>query len=359
MTIPESMMAVVAYAPLDYRLEVVPVPVLAPGEVLLKIEACGICAGDVKAWKGAPRFWGGEGQPKYIKEPVIPGHEFLGHIAALGEGVSHVAIGERVIAEQIVPCGHCRFCRRGQYWMCERHDVYGFQHHVNGGMAEYMRIPRESMPYLHRVPETMPVETAVLIEPFSCSLHTVDRANVQIGDVVVLSGAGTLGLGMMGPLVHRGAEALVVVDLKDDRLALAKKFGATHVLNPSQVDVVKEIKRMTEGYGADIYIEATGAPASVVQGLDCLRRLGRFVEMSVFGQPVTVDWSIISDTKELDVLGVHLSPYCYPRVIRGLETKTIPSQGVVTHQFPLHSYIEAFETMATAKDEAIKVILAP
>lgn len=358
-TLPKTMKAVVAYGPQDYRFETVEVPQAGPGELILKVEACGICAGDVKTWQGAPRFWGGEGQPKYVKEPVIPGHEFLGRIAMLGEGVTQFRVGERVIAEQIVPCGKCRFCRRGQYWMCEKHDVYGFQSNVNGGMAEYMRLPVESMPYVHRVPEDLPLETAVLIEPYSCSMHTVNRANVQFGDVVVLSGAGPLGLGMIGPLVQRGPAAVIVLDLKENRLERAKAFGATHVFNPAEVDVVKVVKEMTEGYGADIYIEATGAPASVIQGLNILRRLGTFVEMSVFGQPTTVDWSIISDTKELDVLGVHLSPYCYPLVIKGLQQGRIPTEGVVTHKFPLENFLEGFEAMASAKDGAIKVVLTP
>lgn len=351
--------AVVAYGPHDYRLERVPVPEAGPGELILQVEACGICAGDVKTWQGAPRFWGGSGQPKYVKEPVIPGHEFVGRVAEVGAGITEFEVGDRIIAEQIVPCGQCRFCRRGQYWMCQRHDVFGFQFNVNGGMAEYMRIPRESMPYVHRVPDALPLETAVLIEPFSCSMHTVIRANVQIGDVVVLSGAGPLGLGMIGPLLQRGPDALVVLDLKENRLERAQAFGATHTFNPLQVDVDSVIKDMTGGYGADIYIEATGAPASVIQGLNILRKLGRFVEMSVFGQPTTVDWSIISDTKELDVLGVHLSPHCYPLVISGFERGTIPHQGIVTHKFPLHRFLEGFETMATARDEAIKVVLIP
>lgn len=359
MALPKTMKAIVAYAPHDYRLEKVPVPEAGSGELILKVEACGICAGDVKAWQGAPRFWGGEGQPKYIKEPVIPGHEFIGRVAAVGRDVMGYREGERLIAEQIVPCGQCRFCRRGQYWMCERHDVFGFQNNVNGGMAEYMRIPKESMSYVHRVPEELPLESAVLIEPFSCSMHTVERADVQLGDFVVLSGAGTLGLGMIGPLMHRGPAELVVLDLKDDRLELAKTFGATRVMNPSKVDVVSEIKKLTEGYGADIYIEATGAPASVIQGLDLLRKLGRFVEMSVFGKATTVDWSIISDTKELDVLGVHLSPYCYPLVINGMTNGMIPTEHVVTHKFSLDDYAEGFDIMASARDGAIKVVLIP
>ena len=117
----------------------VAVPEITEGEILIKVEACGICAGDLKAFDGAPSFWGDEKQPAYIKAPMIPGHEFIGHVVALGEGVKgEFQIGDRVISEQIVPCWDCRFCNRGQYWMCQKHDLYGFQSNVNSEMAEYI-----------------------------------------------------------------------------------------------------------------------------------------------------------------------------------------------------------------------------
>lgn len=118
--IPSRMKAVVAFAPGDYRLQEVEVPSIGPGEILVKVEACGICAGDVKAWEGAPSFWGDDKQPAYIKAPMIPGHEFIGHVVALADDVEQFALGDRVISEQIVPCWGCRFCNRGQYWMCEK-----------------------------------------------------------------------------------------------------------------------------------------------------------------------------------------------------------------------------------------------
>lgn len=354
--IPEKMRAVVAYAPGDYRLETVDTPKAGPGEILIKVEACGICAGDVKAYLGAPSFWGDETQPAYIKAPVIPGHEFIGHVVELGEGVTGFEVGDRVISEQIVPCWECRFCKRGQYWMCEKHDLYGFQNNVNGGMAEYMKFTKEAINF--KVPEDLPIEAAILIEPYACSFHAVQRAQIQLGDFVVLSGAGTLGLGMVGAARLAGPGKLVVLDLHDDRLELAKKFGADIVMNPSKMDVVKEIKNMTDGYGCDIYIEATGHPKSVEQGLSMIRKLGRFVEFSVFKDPVTVDWSIISDRKELDVLGSHLGPYCYPLVIEGIASGKLPTEGVVTHQLPLEQFKDGFELVQSGKN-SLKVILVP
>ena len=328
-SLPKTMRAIVAYAPGDYRLETVPVPRAGTDDMIVKVEACGICAGDIKSYVGAESFWGGNGQPPYIKAPMIPGHEFVGHVVELGENVAHKGkfkLGDRVISEQIVPCWECRFCKRGEYWMCEKHDVYGFQNNVNGGFAEYMRYPKESIN--HQVPQDLPLEKAILVEPFACSAWCVKRANIQLDDVVVLAGAGTLGLGMVGCARLRNPKKLVVLDTRPERLALARKFGADIVMNPLEEDVVKKVKDMTEGYGCDIYIEATGHPTAVVQGLQMIRKLGRFVEFSVFSHDVTVDWSIISDRKQLDILGVHLGPYCYPFVIDAIGDGRIPTEGV-------------------------------
>lgn len=356
--LPEKMKAIVAYAPGDYRLEEVDTPRAGDGEMILKVEGCGICAGDVKAFGGAASFWGFDGQPKYIKEPMIPGHEFVGRVVEIGPNVSDEwKIGDRICPEQIVPCGKCLFCKTGRYWMCEKHDLFGFQNNVNGGMAEYVKLTKEARPY--RVPDDMPLEQALLIEPYSCSMHCVDRSQVTPKDFVVLSGVGTLGLGMLGALKQYNPKCLCVLDMNDDRLAKAKEFGADIVMNPGKEDVVAKIKEMTDGYGCDIYIEATGHPSSVQQGLDCIRKMGRFVEFSVFGSPVTVDWSIISDRKELDLLGVHLSPYCYDTVIDWIGKGYMPTEGVVSDKYSLEDWKEGFDLAHTGAHGALKVALIP
>lgn len=355
--LPEKMKALIAHAPGDYRLEEADVPRAGDEEIVIKVEACGICAGDLKAFHGAPRFWGGEGNPSYIKAPVIPGHEFLGIIAELGQNVKgDFKIGDRVISEQIVPCWECKFCKTGRHWMCQKHDVYGFQYNVNGGMAEYMKFPKGSINYI--VPKDIPIEKAILIEPYACSKHCVDRGNIGNEDFVVLSGAGTLGLGMVGAIRLRNPKTLVVLDMKDDRLELAKKFGADIVMNPGKENVVEKIVKMTEGYGCDVYIEATGHPKSVQQGLEMIRKMGTFVEFSVFKDLATADWSIISDTKELNLFGAHLSPYCYEPVIEWIRNGKLPTEGVVTHKFSLENWKEAF-AIAEKGENSLKVILVP
>ncbi|WP_319415380.1 zinc-binding dehydrogenase [Marispirochaeta aestuarii] len=362
--LPEKMQALVAYAPGDYRLEEYDTPRAGEGEIVIKVEACGICAGDMKSYHGAPSFWGGAGTEPYIKAPMIPGHEFIGYIVEIGEQVDDYShhgdtgfqVGDRVISEQIVPRWNDLFSTTGRYWMDEQHDVYGFQNNVNGGFAQYMKFPKEAINY--KLPKDLPLEKAILVEPYSCSKHGVDRAQISNEDVVVISGVGVIGLGMVGFAKRRNPKKLIVLDLNDKRLEMAKAFGADEVLNPSKVDVVDHIKKQTGGYGADIYIEVSGHPASVQQGLEVLRKLGRFVEFSVFKDLVEVDWSIISDRKELDVLGGHLGPYCYRPTIEWISDGSLPTENVVTHKLSLKDWKKGFDMVDSAKD-SIKVILVP
>ena len=355
MAIPKTMKALVAYGKDDYRLEENwPVPEVGPDDILIKTEACGICAGDLKCSHGAAMFWGDETQPSWVRPPFIPGHEFFGHIVAMGENVTGFAIGDRITADQIVPCGECRFCKTGKYWMCQPHDIFGFQSSNNGGMAEYVLYPKNAV--ISRVPEEMTMEEALLIEPYGCSKHCVDRAQITNEDVVVISGCGTLGLGMITYARMKNPKLLIALDMQDSRLEKAKEFGADLVFNPGKVKVADEVRKLTEGYGCDIYIEATGHPSSVIQGMDMIRKLGRFVEFSVFGAPTTLDWSIIGDRKELDVLGSHLSPYAFPFVIENITNGKLKTNGVVTRMFTLDEWETAFD-YASGKYGDIKVAL--
>lgn len=347
------MKALVAYSDTDYRfIPDFPTPSCGPDDVIIKTEGCGICAGDLKCEHGAGMFWGDETQPNWVEPPFIPGHEFVGYAVEVGSRVSGIQVGDRLATDQIVPCGECRFCKTGKYWMCQPHKIFGFFKDLNGGMAEYVRLPKGSV--IHQVPKDMPLEQALLIEPYSCSKHCVDRADIQSEDIVVLSGSGTLGLGMVTYARRRNPKMLIVLDLQDDRLALAKKFGADLTWNPSKMNVIDEIMKLTDGYGCDTYIEATGAPESVVQGMQMIRKLGRFVEFSVFARPTVLDWSIIGDRKELDVLGSHLSPYCFPYVIENIHDGNLKTEGVVSSLYGLEDWEEAFRK-ATGVDGDYKV----
>jgi len=357
--LPKTMKAVVCHAPEDYRLQEVETPKLGPGEVLIKVKASGVCASDLKCYLGAPLFWGDENREAYVVPPVIPGHEFAGEVVELGEGAAEkhgIAIGDMVVSEQIVPCWECRYCRTGYYWMCQVNNIYGFQKVVNGSMAEYMKFPAKAI--VHKVPSEIPAEKAAMIEPLACSIHAVQRGEIEFGDIVVVAGAGTLGLGMIGAARLKNPGTLIAIDLVDYRLDIAKKMGADIVINPQKEDAVKRVLGLSDGYGCDVYIEATGHPQAVVQGLQMIRKLGTFVEFSVMREPVTADWTIIGDTKEIDIHGSHLGPYTYPLAIDYIKRGLIDVGLIITHNMPLEEYQSAIDKVHNAKD-SIKVLLTP
>jgi threonine dehydrogenase-like Zn-dependent dehydrogenase len=151
---------------------------------------------------------------------------------------------------------------------------------------------------------------------------------------------------------------LIVLDLDDHRLDVARACGADLTLNPSRVDVIEEVLKLTEGYGCDVYLEATGHPTAVQQGLHMIRKLGTFVEFSVMKEPVTVDWTIIGDTKELNIHGSHLGPYCYPIAIQMLQKGLLPMDHIITHQLPLADFQAGFDLVVSAR-QSIKVTLTP
>lgn len=355
----KTMQAVVCHGPRDYRLEQVPVPVPGPGQALVKVQAVGICASDLKCYGGAVKFWGDESRPAYVEQDVIPGHEFVGEVVALDEAASSrwgIAEGDRVVSEQIVPCWRCRYCLRGQYWMCQQHDIYGFRRRTPGAMAEYMLFPAESLVY--KVGKQLPAAHAAFTEPLSCALHAVERADIHFEDVVVVAGCGPIGLGMIAGAVAKFPAHVVALDLADVKLELAKLCGADVTVNIARQDPAETVRSLTGGYGADVYLEGSGVPAAVGQGLNLLRKLGTYVEYGVFGAEASVDWSIISDDKELDVRGAHLGPHCWPAAIRMLEGDGLPMDRIVTHQLPLEQFQTGLELVADGS-RSVKVSLVP
>lgn len=357
--LPQTMPAVVCRGQRDYRLEEWPVPTPGPEEVVIRVKSVGICASDLKCYLGGALFWGDEQREGYVQPPVIPGHEFVGEVVALGEGADvkyGLSLGDNAISEQIVPCWKCRFCQRGQYWMCQSGDVYGFRQRAFGAMAEYMLFPKDAINY--KIPEVVPLDHAVFIEPLACSIHAVERGEIELDDVVVIAGAGPLGLGMIATARLKNPKLLIALDLSDERLALARATGADLGLNPSKTDVIDEVLKLTEGYGCDVYIEATGHPAAVEQGLHMIRKLGTFVEFSVMREPVTVDWTIIGDTKELNIHGSHLGPYCYPIAMDMLAKGLLPMDKILTHSMKLSEYQAGIDLVADGS-KSVKVTLTP
>jgi len=349
----ETMLAVRNYAPKDFRLEKIARPHAGAGEVTISIDAAGICGSDGKTYNGAESFWS-----SWVKAPVVPGHEFFGTVVELGEGAAEkwgIKAGDKIVAEQIYPCDRCRFCQRGQYWMCEVHDMYGFQGYVNGAWAEFMKLGPRSR--IHKMPSDIKRDAGVLVEPLACAIHAVERGDIQLGDTVTLAGAGTLGLLMLQVIKLKNPGQIIVTDAKPERLEKARALGATHTINVKEGDPAAKVKALTDGYGTDVFIEATGYAPAVTQGLDMLRKLGTFVAFGVFGDKTTADWSIIGDRKELNIHGAHLGPYCYPRSIDYLYRGVVKADPIVTTRMPLSDYQKGIDQLLAGK--GIKIMLEP
>lgn len=347
---------VVIYGQEDFRYEDIDIGEPGEGEVLVEIESCGICAADPKIFYGNAYF----SKVAYSHAPIVAGHEFIGRVIKLGPGAAekyNLQVGDRAIAENIVPCGECYYCKCGQYNLCDPHAVFGIVKY-NGGWAKHMIYPKGSL--IHKVPENVSVNDAAIIEPLACALHGVNRGKIQYGETVVVMGCGAIGLFMVQGAKLKNPRQLIAIDMDNHRLDLAKTLGADVTINPGEEDAVAKVKSLTEdGIGCDVVLEAAGNNKSVKAAVDMLRRGGRLMEFSVFAEDVCLDWSIISDIKELEIIGGHLGFHTYGPAIDFLSKGLITSKGIVTEPYPLADFKNAIDISKGAKDGAIKVLMKP
>ena len=346
---------VVIYGKEDFRYEDVEIPVPGQEEVLIEVESCGICAADPKVYHGTAYF----AKTAYNNAPIVAGHEFMGRVVKLGPGAGEkfgLKVGDRAVAENIIPCGKCWWCKRGEYNLCDPHAVFGFKQ--NGGWAKHMIYPKNAI--VHKVPENISWEDAAIVEPLACALHGVNRARIQFGETVVVMGCGPIGLFMLEGAKLKNPKHLIAVDIDDHRLDVAKDLGAGMTINPTKEDTVAKVKSVTEdGIGCDVVLEAAGSNKSVRSAVDMLRQGGRLMEFSVFAEEVSFDWSIISDIKELEIIGGHLGFHTYPVAIDFLSRGLITSRGIASEPYPLKDFKKAIDASHGRKNNLIKTLMRP
>jgi len=248
------MKAAVFYGIKDMRIEEQPIPRFADDEILLKVEACAICGTDVRIFHHGHHN---------VHPPQIIGHEIAGVVADKGSRVTGYQVGDRVAVAPIVHCGVCFFCRRGQTNLCQNFKALGY--HYPGGFAEYMVIPRRVVEggNLNRIPDNLSFEEAAIAEPLACALNGQLLSQVGVGDYVLIVGAGPVGCMHIALARSLGASRVIVSEIKEDRLELARHFGADYYLNPQKEDVGKVLQEITEGIGPTVIIIA--APARKAQ----------------------------------------------------------------------------------------------
>jgi len=340
------MKAAVLYRVRDLRLEDVMTPKIKDDEVLIRIHATGICGTDIHIYRGEWK----------TRMPIILGHEFSGVIAEIGRGVSNLNVNDPVVAEPNIPCGSCYFCRMSKRnYFCENLQAVGVT--INGAFAEYVKIKAANV---YRLPKDLSLEEAALIEPLACCIRGVDQAGIRIGDTVAIIGAGPIGLILLQLAKLAGASMLIQTDMEDARLKMARKLGADYVINITEEDPVEAIKRLTNGYGTDVAIEAVGSPKAITQAMRATRRGGR---LNIFGvSPQDAVWEVkpfeLYD-KELTITTSYRSPFTFQRAVKIVSSRKVNLKPLISHVFRLEEIQRAFEVAEKRLEDAVKVLVKP
>ena len=347
------MLAAVYHGPQDLRVEEVSLPAIGSGEILIRVLDASICGTDLRIFHGTHR--------KYPAGTVrIPGHEVVGTIVETGVGVEGYAAGQRVFVAPNMGCGHCRECVAGRNNLCANYDAVGVT--MDGGFAEYMRIPANSVRQGNVIPirDTVDPAVAALVEPFACVLRGQNALHIQPGEVVLVMGAGPIGVMHIKLARLRGAAKVIVSEPVADRAAQAERMGGQRVVNPTQENLKEVIAEETRGLGADVVIVATPAHAAQESAIDLAAIGGR---INLFGalpkdRPFIQLDSNQVHYRELVVTGTtacSTADCCQASDI--VNGGLIDLSDLVSRRFPLAEAVSAF---AAAEDrKSLKIVLEP
>jgi len=339
----------VLYKKGDLRLEQRPIPVPKDDEVLLRMAAVGICGSDVHYL-----VRGGIGD-FIVKSPMVLGHEAAGVVEKCGRNVKHLKPGDRVAVEPGVPCRYCHFCKTGKYNLC-KDIVFCATPPVDGNLCRYYT---HAADFCYKLPDHVSLEEGALLEPLSVGVHACRRAGVGLGTTVLVCGAGPIGLVSLIVAKAMGASKVVIVDLVQDRLDVAKELGADYVIKINPDDdtnkVVENIKAQL-GDAPDVTIECSGAESSVKLAI-LATNSGGVVVIVGMGAP-TINIPIVNAlVREVDVRGIFRYANCYPTALALVASGKANVKRLITHNFKLEETLEAFETSRTGAGGAIKVMI--
>ena len=349
------MRAIVLTGPNQHEIrDDVPVPKPGPMEVLCKVDSVAICGTDVHIYEGRfPGRW-----PK--KYPFIPGHEWSGTVVEVGPNADVLGwqAGQRVAGTSHAGCGYCRMCRGGRYNLCENygreplHHQYG--HYSQGADAEYVV---HSVKSVFPLPDEIDLEYGAMVDTASIALHSVKRPGINPGDTVVVVGSGPMGFLTADCALALGA-ARVIVTGSGDRLVRAKDMGFPTIDYRSE-DPVAEVRRLTNGKGADVAIDTGGTTQSIRQAVDVLAKGGR---VAFTGVPTEGDTALPMQKivlEEIDLFGVRANRNTMEEVMPLIASGRVRVKPLVTHRFPLEDYGQALHTFADRVDGALKVLVQP
>lgn len=341
----------------DIRIEDVPEPETGPGQVKVRVEWCGICGTDLHEYLDGPIFCPPVGAPHALtgeEVPVVLGHEFAGAVADVGDGVTNVAVGDRVAVEPYLTCGTCARCREGRYNVC---DVLGFigLSGGGGGFSEYVVADaRRTFPI-----GGLGTDIGALVEPLAVAYHAVRLGGVRPGMTATVFGSGPIGLVTTAALRAAGAAEIVVVEPAEVRKQKASTAGATTVLDPTDTDVVAAVKELTGGRGTDVSFECAGFDAALAQAVRCTRGGGTVVNVAIWGHEATVAMNDLV-FNEVSVIGS--LAYCndHEATIDLLQDGRVQAEQFITGRIALEDIVEAgFTELIENKDQNVKILVHP
>lgn len=331
----------------DIRIEERSIPKIGPGELLICVEASGICGSDVMEWY------------RKDKVPLVLGHEISGVVSEVGEGVKKYKLGDRVSASHHVPCDECRYCLNGHHTVCELLRRTFFD---PGGFCEYLRLPKINTDKgVYLLPEEMSFEEATFIEPIACVLRGQRLARVKKGMSVLVVGSGIAGLLHIQMAKINGAALVVSTDINEFRLGIAKKIGADYVINGAKEDVSVKFKELNNGRLADLVILCTGAPSAIAQALGSVDRGSTVLIFAPTNEGVKVPISInkLFWRTEITLTSSYAgNPKDHLDALELIRIGKFHIQDMITHRLKLSEIQRGFQLVTEAKD-SLKVIIEP
>lgn len=347
------MKAALFQSPHNFEIKEIEKPSVDDNSILIQVDYCAICGSDLHTYtKGL-----------YVNPGQIMGHEFSGTIVEIGKNCDcqHLHVGQRVVTNPTIPCGHCVMCRKGFPNVCENALTRTLAYGKPGAFAQYVLQGADA--FIYPLPDNITTREASLMEPLAVSIHAVKRAKLSLNDIVVVFGAGTLGVLVTQVLKSIGNIQVIQVDLSDKRLEIAKEVGADYTINPREVpDVIAEIARITgpgyygpDGAAADVVFECAGAPQTVIQSIKSVRHGGQIVTLALAEKTADLDVTFLVQ-KEISFYGSYAYTNEFEEAIDLVSSGKVRLDPLITHEYPLDDIQEAFEKTLDAS-ESVKVIV--
>jgi (R,R)-butanediol dehydrogenase/meso-butanediol dehydrogenase/diacetyl reductase len=353
------MKAAVWHARNDIRVEEVPEPgAPGPGELVIKVGACGICGTDLEEYRDGPLFIPVD-EPNPLtgrKAPLILGHEFAGEVVEVGRGVVDFKVGDRIAPDVLIYCGECYWCRRHQVNLCEKLAALGLM--GDGGLAEYCRM---STAMCIALPNGLSYDHAALAEPLSVAVRAIRKGRIQPGARVAIFGGGTIGQLALQSARVAGAGEVFMVEPLASRRQLALSFGASAALDPTSEDVVESLRQLTRGVGPDLVVEASGNANAVATAIAAARKGGRIVLVGLPVKQTALNFfDVVSAEKEIVGSLSHVYDEDYATAIRWLGDGRVIVDPLISVRLPLDRLLDdGLHRLEARPHETLKVIVVP